>query len=77
MTVEPPSAAPLTAGEFSFAGESGSVSVRTGSSGAAESSTYVTELEEQLEVLPAASVAVAWNVVVESSATAPEQSVLV
>jgi hypothetical protein len=69
FTVEPPSAEPLTSGELSFAGESGSVSVRAGSFGAVESSTYVIELEEQLEVLPAASVAVAWNVVVESSAT--------
>ena len=37
--------------------------------GAAESSTYVASAVEQLEVLPAASVAVAWNVVDELSAT--------
>jgi hypothetical protein len=41
-----------------------------GAAGAVESSTYVTELAEQPETFPAASVAVALKVVVESSATA-------
>src|SRR3954469_24033749 len=60
---------PEIAGELSFAGPVG-VEVRPeGLAGPVESSTYVTP-EEQALTLPAASVAVALNVVEESSATA-------
>jgi hypothetical protein len=59
-------------GELSFAGEAGVVESELGADGAVESSTYVTPLE-QLETLPAASVAVALKVDVESSATFAER----
>jgi hypothetical protein len=54
---------------LSFAGESGSVSVKVGVAGAIESSTYVTDVDEQADRLPAASVALARRVVVVLSAT--------
>jgi hypothetical protein len=63
-------AVPRIIGALAFAGDGGSVAVRMGAGGGLESSTYVTELGEQLEALPAASVAVAWKLVVASSATA-------
>ena len=69
MTVEPASATPEILGELSFAGETGVEPSEAGSAGAVESSTYVTPAE-QPETLPAASVAVALKVVVESSDTA-------
>jgi hypothetical protein len=53
---------------LSFAGNAGSVESTVGAS-TVESSTYSTEVEEQAETFPAASVAVAWKVVVESSGT--------
>ena len=68
MTVEPASAEPVMFGELSFAGEWGVESSEDGAAGALESSTYVTPVE-QPETFPAASVAVALNVVVVSSAT--------
>jgi hypothetical protein len=58
----------VIAGLLSFAGEPGDDDNVLGAVGAVESSTYVTPLE-QVETLPAGSVAVALNVVVESSAT--------
>ena len=70
MTVEPASAVPLIAGLLLFAGETGFEASDVGSTGAVESSTYVTEEVEQPETLPAASVAVALNVVDVSSETA-------
>ena len=69
MTVEPASAVPLIAGELLFAGPAGVTARPDGFAGAVESSTYVTPAE-QPETLPAASVAVALNVVDESSDTA-------
>ena len=60
---------PLIAGELSFAGPAGVAESAIGSAGAVESSTYVVPAE-QLLTLPAASVAVALNVVDESSGTA-------
>ena len=60
---------PLTFGELSFAGEAGAVVSVIGFAGAVESSTYVPESVEHAEVFPAASVAVAKNVVDESFAT--------
>ena len=69
FTVEPASALPMIFGALLFAGEAGLVLVSVGCAGAVESSTYVTELDEQAETLPAASVAVASKLVVESSAT--------
>ena len=69
MTVEPASAVPLIAGELLFAGPVGVTARPDGFAGAVESSTYVTPAE-QPETLPAASVAVALNVVDESSETA-------
>jgi hypothetical protein len=59
----------VTFGLLSFAGEAGVVASALGAAGAVESSTYVTPLEHA-DVLPAASVAVVLNVVVESFATA-------
>jgi hypothetical protein len=70
LTVEPASAVPEMAGELLFAGPTGVETSEAGSAGAVESSTYVTELAEQPETLPAASVAVALKVVVVSSETA-------
>ena len=60
----------MIAGELLFAGEAGLEPSEDGSAGAVESSVYDTELIEQPLTLPAASVAVALNVVVVSSATA-------
>ena len=54
---------------LSFAGPAGLDAREPGSPGAVESSTYVTEELEQPETLPAASVAVALNVVDESFET--------
>jgi hypothetical protein len=68
LTVEPASAEPVISGSFSFAGEPGEEFSALGAAGAVESSVYATPLE-QLETLPAASVAVALKVVDESSAT--------
>ena len=68
MTVEPASAVPRTFGELLLAGEDGETESELGAFGALESSTYVTPAE-QADVLPEASVAVALNVVLESSAT--------
>jgi hypothetical protein len=69
LTVDPASAVPEIAGELLLAGPAG-VAVRPeGFAGAVESSTYVTPAEQPL-TLPAASVAVALNVVDESSETA-------
>ena len=56
-------------GELSLPGEPGALPVTPGAAGAKESSTYVTELVEHADVLMLSSVAVAWNVVVLSSAT--------
>jgi hypothetical protein len=69
-TVEPASAAPEIEGELSFAGPAGLAASADGAVGELESSTYVTSEVEQPETLPAASVAVALKVVVESSGTA-------
>jgi hypothetical protein len=55
-----------------LAGDTGAELETVGAAGGLESSTYVTELLEQFETLPAASVAVAQNVVVELSATEAE-----
>jgi hypothetical protein len=60
----------VIAGLLLFAGDTGLEARDEGRAGAVESSTYVTELDEQPETLPAASVAVALNVVDESSETA-------
>lgn len=68
-TVEPASAVPLTRGELTVDGEAGSVCDSFGGAGAIESATYVMELAEQAEVLPAASVAVARSVVAVLAAT--------
>jgi hypothetical protein len=54
---------------LSFAGEAGVVPRPPGAFGLVESSTYVAEELEQPDTLPALSVEVALNVVVESSAT--------
>jgi hypothetical protein len=70
LTVDPASATPLIAGELLFAGEAGFDASEAGRAGAVESSTYVTAELEQPETLPATSVAMALNVVEESSATA-------
>jgi hypothetical protein len=70
LTVEPASAVPEMAGALLFAGPTGLEASEVGSAGAVESSTYVTELAEQPLTLPAASVAVALNVVDVLSATA-------
>ena len=70
LTVEPASAAPEILGELSFAGEPGLEASELGAAGALESSTNMTELDEQPLMLPAESVAVAVKVVVESSETA-------
>ena len=61
---------PVIAGELLFAGDAGDEPSDEGSAGAVESSTYDAELVEQLLTFPAASVAVALNVVVVSSETA-------
>src|SRR3954454_9517461 len=68
FTVEPDSAVPWISGSFWFAGEAGTVAVSVGGS-AWESSTYSTDVVEQVETLPAASVVVAWKVVVVLSST--------
>ncbi len=68
-TVDPGSTVPLKAGVLSLAPEAGWIPVSTGVVGGALSSTYVMLVEEQLDVLPAASVAVARKVVDESSVT--------
>ena len=59
FTVEPASALPMIFGELLFAGEAGLVELTVGAAGASESSTYMIELVEQAETLPAASAAVA------------------
>src|SRR5688572_2024684 len=64
---EPPSTVNSHVGVLSAAGLVGGT-VIVGTSGPVESSTYV-EPAEQAETLPAASVAVAYTTVVESSAT--------
>jgi hypothetical protein len=69
LTVEPASAVPENLGALSLAGETGVEVSEEGAAGALESSRYTTPAE-QLPVLPAASVAVALKVVVESSVTA-------
>ena len=46
-------------GALLFAGDAGELEVTVGCAGDVESSTYVTELDEQAETLPATSVAVA------------------
>ena len=68
--MEPASAVPVILGELSFAGPTGLEASEVGRAGVVESSTYVIELVEQLETLPAASVAVALKVVELSSETA-------
>jgi hypothetical protein len=60
---------PEILGVLSLAGETGMDASEEGAAGALESSRYATP-PEQLPVLPAASVAVALKVVVESSVTA-------
>jgi hypothetical protein len=74
--VAPPGALPITFGELSFAGDPGEVDVNVGAAGGVESSTYETEVLEHADSFPAASVAVAYNVVVASlgtvTATPPE-----
>ena len=67
LTVEPASAVPVIRGSLLFAGEAGVVPRAEGAAGAAESSTYEID-EEQLDWLPAASVARAVYEVVELSA---------
>ena len=69
MTVDPASAVPFTFGELSFAGEPGEVASEVGLAGAVESSTNVTESVEHADTFPAASVAVAKNVVLVSFVT--------
>lgn len=69
MTVEPASAVPEIAGELLLAGPAGVAVSPDGFAGTVESSTYVMEEVEQPETLPAASVAVALNVVDVSSET--------
>ena len=54
---------PVIAGELLFAGPAGVAASDVVSAGALESSTYVTEEVEQPDTLPAASVALALNVV--------------
>ena len=66
-TVARCSAEPLTIGAFSLAGEAGETASELGT-GELESSTYVTPSEHN-DVLPAASIASAYIVVVVSSAT--------
>ena len=66
MIVAPASAAPVIFGALLLAGEAGDGSRPLGALGGVESSTYATP-DEQADVLPAASVAVTWNVVDESS----------
>ena len=69
LTVDPASAEPLIAGELLFAGPAGVLERPVGAAGAVESSTYVAEDDEQADVLPDASLALAKNVVDVSSAT--------
>jgi hypothetical protein len=73
LTVEPAIAEPMIFGPLLFAGEGGLVLVSVGVAVAVESSTYVIVDEEQADVFPAASVAVARKVVVESSVTDTER----
>jgi hypothetical protein len=63
----PASAVPETSGSLSFAGDAGEAARPLGGAGT-ESSSYVKPVEHE-DALPAGSVAVAWNVVVESFAT--------
>jgi hypothetical protein len=70
LTVELASAPPVILGELLSAGPTGLEASDPGRAGVVESSTYVTELVEQPETLPAASVAVALKVVELSSETA-------
>jgi hypothetical protein len=69
LTVDPDSAAPLIFGLLSFAGDAGVDERPLGAAGAVESSTYVTPAE-QVDALPATSVAVAYQVELVSSVTA-------
>ena len=69
FTVDPASAVPFTFGEVSFAGDTGDVDNAVGFAGAVESSTKATESVEHADTFPAASVAVAKNVVELSAAT--------
>jgi hypothetical protein len=57
---------------LSFAGDAGEVDVNVGAAGGVESSTYETEVVEHADSLPAASVAVAYKVVVASLGTVTE-----
>jgi multisubunit Na+/H+ antiporter MnhC subunit len=68
LTVEPASAVPVMLGLLLFAGDAGVEPNPLGAVGSVESSTYVYPIE-QAEVLFAASVAVALNVVELSPAT--------
>ena len=54
---------------MAFAGDAGDVDVNVGASGGVESSVYETEVVEHADSFPAASVAVAYNVVVASLGT--------
>ena len=68
-TVEPASALPRRRGLLSAPGDPGSLAAICGACGAVESSTYDRPSGAQAEVLPAASVAVAYRVLVLSAAT--------
>jgi hypothetical protein len=72
LTVEPASATPVTSGLLVFAGDAGAEVNPLGATGTVESSTYVYPLE-QADVLFAASVAVALNVVELLSATGTDR----
>ena len=65
----PASAVPTIAGVVDCAGDAGLVEASDGADGRTLSSTYTAEVLEHAEVASGASVAVAWNVVVELSAT--------
>ena len=72
MTVAPPAALPITFGWLAFAGDAGDVDDNVGAAGGVESSTYETEVVEQADSFPAASVAVAYKFVVVSLGTVTE-----
>ena len=72
MTVVPPEALPITFGWLSFAGDAGDVDVNVGAGGGVESSVYEAKVVEHADSFPAASVAVAYSVVVASLGTVTE-----
>jgi hypothetical protein len=72
FTVDPASAVPFTAGVVLGFGDVGVTLRAVTNTGAVESLVYETELDEQAEVFPTASVAVALNAVVLPGATVTE-----